>query len=869
MRKKYLLALGVVFLMILVSVSAWAVMPTVLSYQGKLTDTAGVPVADGNYDMKFLLYDDVSTGTNLWEEQQTVSVADGIYSVHLGYTTAFSTTFFKDNDDLYLEVQVYNSSTTSWEILSPRQQVVCSAFSMKAQYAEKAIEAIDGAITTVMLAPDAVTEEKIQDDTVTAADIKDYTVTAVDIQDGEVLAKILNEDGSGTGLDADMLDGMEASAFMASGADNWVDETGDTMTGNLSVQARVSATNNGTTYAGEFYQPGPLNNAGALYARTNNGKYGEYLYNGGGYTSGETYGLYASTFGNSTSTSPTYGVYSKANDSNSPTYGFYSDTDSANSTAYGAYLDVDSGAGPSEGPCGLRVESDNNNTSGGPSWGILAKSYATKGIAMGINAWTENGSATDAGAYGIYNQAHHNGSGPNAQVYGMYNLSSHYGTSGQAFGIRGGTFGSDTGDAYGLYISAFKGGQDTAGTAYGGHFIADNDMYGGTSYGLYTKATGSNGPRYGLYSEVTASATGSFNNYGVFSEASNSNGGVFGFWGDVDSTSNYTAYGQYLHVYKPSGEGGLYGNSVYVDNDGTTGLIYGIDSIVRSSDSGSAYGGRFRTYDQASTDSGARYGVYAETDNNTSSTSYALYANGGDYAGYFYGNVHVVGTLSATSKPFIQPHKSDPSKEIVYVSLEGPEHAVFIRGNATLKKGKAVINLPEEWQQVAAEEGITVNLTPLGGWAPLYAKSVSKSKVVVRVAKGGDKNASFSYYIMAKRDGFQEHKPIRENKHFTADGISAWQFEKRYEEDTLESRAISSMLKSNGILNADGKLNESTARSLGWKVVANEKAPNYLATHGLIRTEDSPEKQSPRPRPSHPEPEKIKPSEQKLKLSRQ
>jgi len=801
MAKRSLLAIALVFFMILMSVSAWAVMPTVLSYQGKLTDTSGVPVPDGTYQVRFFFYDDVTAGTKLWEEQQNVPVADGIYSVHLGYTTAFPATFFAEHDDLYLEVHVYNSSTTNWETLSPRQQVVCNAFSMKAQYAEKAL---DGSITTVMLATDAVTDEKIKDETVTAADIKNGSVLAIDIQDGQVLQEILDDDGAGSGLDADRLDGLEASAFMSSGADNWVDETGDTMTGNLNVQASVNATNSGTTYAGEFRQTGGSNNSGALYARTTNGRYGEYLSNEGGYTGGLTFGLYADTLGNSTSTYNTYGVYGKAYDSNSPTYGLYADTDSESNWAYGAYLGT----------------------------------YSTSSGAVGINAETSNGSVSTSLIYGLRNWVNQHGSGSGAHLYGLYNYGNHHGTSGTAYGIISSTYGSDTGDAFGAYFSSNKPSTDTDGTAYGGHFIGDNDRPGGVSYGLYTEATGANGPRYGLYSNVTTSGANSYENYGVYSNTSTLNGNVYGYY-------------------------------ALVDNDGTSGSTIGNYSYAYSSDEGSAYGGFFIAVDQASTDSGSRFGVYAYTNNNEASTSYALYGAGGDYAGWFNGRTHVDGTFTATSKSFVQPHKTDPKREIVYVSLEGPEHAVFIRGNANLKNGKATIEMPEEWQQVAAEEGITVNLTPIGSWAPLYAESVSKSKVIVQVAKGGDKDASFSYYIMAKRDGFQEHEAIQENKHFTADGISAWQFESRYEEDSLETRAIGSMLKSNGILNADGKLNESTASTLGWKVVANEEDPSYREAHGMTRLEVGPEGKSPPPRPSHPEPEEVKPPERPLKLSRQ
>ena len=44
-----------------------------------------------------------------------------------------------------------------------------------------------------------------------------------------------SNDGAGSSLDADLLDGQHASAFMGSGVDNWVNVTGDTMTGTLQL----------------------------------------------------------------------------------------------------------------------------------------------------------------------------------------------------------------------------------------------------------------------------------------------------------------------------------------------------------------------------------------------------------------------------------------------------------------------------------------------------------------------------------------------------------------------------------------------------------------------------------------------------------
>lgn len=63
-------------------------------------------------------------------------------------------------------------------------------------------------------------------------------------------------------------------------------------------------------------------------------------------------------------------------------------------------------------------------------------------------------------------------------------------------------------------------------------------------------------------------------------------------------------------------------------------------------------------------------------------------------------------------KFFIEQHPTDPTKEIAYAALEGPEAGTYIRGSAELKDGQAVIALPEHFALVTSEEGLTVQLTP-------------------------------------------------------------------------------------------------------------------------------------------------------------
>ncbi len=77
-----------------------------INFQGKLQNANGTNVSDGNYSVVFTLYDASSGGSNLWDETQTVAVADGVFQVELGSidTTIGSVDF--NSDTIYLGVKV-------------------------------------------------------------------------------------------------------------------------------------------------------------------------------------------------------------------------------------------------------------------------------------------------------------------------------------------------------------------------------------------------------------------------------------------------------------------------------------------------------------------------------------------------------------------------------------------------------------------------------------------------------------------------------------------------------------------------------------------------------------------------------------------
>ena len=95
-------------------------------------------------------------------------------------------------------------------------------------------------------------------------------------------------------------------------------------------------------------------------------------------------------------------------------------------------------------------------------------------------------------------------------------------------------------------------------------------------------------------------------------------------------------------------------------------------------------------------------------------------------------------------KPFDIQHPTKEGQRLRYVSLEGPECGVYVRG----KQKDKTIQLPDYWTGLVHEETITVHLTPYGNTKCLYVKEVQNNQVVIEYE---EKELEFSYYITAER----------------------------------------------------------------------------------------------------------------------
>jgi hypothetical protein len=115
-----------------------------------------------------------------------------------------------------------------------------------------------------------------------------------------------------------------------------------------------------------------------------------------------------------------------------------------------------------------------------------------------------------------------------------------------------------------------------------------------------------------------------------------------------------------------------------------------------------------------------------------------------------------MGAAYGNTKKFMIDHPLDPKgKHLLHGCIEGPENAVFYRGEARLVDGMARVELPEYFEALTRGEGRTVFLTPKleGGDAAtsLAASAVRGGAFTVRSAPGDHGEHAFYWEVKAVR----------------------------------------------------------------------------------------------------------------------
>ncbi len=135
MRTQNSQLISVILLSIIVMINVLAQnpsdIPTVINYQGYLTDENGKALS-GTYDLLFRLYPDTLISSNWdWSEEQSVVVENGLYNILLGSINPITADTLKD--EKYLGITVEGETE-----MEPRLRIASVAYSLRSEEANYA-----------------------------------------------------------------------------------------------------------------------------------------------------------------------------------------------------------------------------------------------------------------------------------------------------------------------------------------------------------------------------------------------------------------------------------------------------------------------------------------------------------------------------------------------------------------------------------------------------------------------------------------------------------------------------------------------------------------------------------------------------------
>lgn len=259
--------------------------------------------------------------------------------------------------------------------------------------------------------------------------------------------------------------------------------------------------------------------------------------------------------------------------------------------------------------------------------------------------------------------------------------------------------------------------------------------------------------------------------YGIrgYSQSAGLDGaGVFGSYGFMSLQENYNPAGV-------RGQGTSYGVAGISPNEGVTGGLVNFSGFERA------------------------FGILGFNAGALASQAYGVYSGGN--------------TGATGNKQFIEPHPTDSTKVIRYISLEGPEAGTYFRGKGKFERGVARIAVPEDFRLVSDEEGLTVQITPIGGMASVGVMKADLNEIVVQSSR----NLEFYYLVNGiRRTQKNLISPISEGTEFMPRGATS-----RIPAYLTEGQRRS--LIRNGTYREDGTVNMETAHRNGWDRIWAER----------------------------------------------
>lgn len=106
-------------------------------------------------------------------------------------------------------------------------------------------------------------------------------------------------------------------------------------------------------------------------------------------------------------------------------------------------------------------------------------------------------------------------------------------------------------------------------------------------------------------------------------------------------------------------------------------------------------------------------------------------------------------------KSFDIKHPTKENHRLRYITLEGPNAEVYVRGKL---RDENVIQLPDYWVGLVDAETIGVNLTPVGRWQELFVEKIEwGSRIIIKNNAGSQINCD--YVVFGERKDTTKNIP--------------------------------------------------------------------------------------------------------------
>jgi hypothetical protein len=699
-------------------------IPPMLSYQGRLTDTLGMPVADTLYAIRFMLYVQPTGGSPFWQEDQSVRTEDGLFNVLLGSVTPV--------DSVVGAGTVYLAMTVSGgPQLTPRIRIASSAFAYLCGRAANA-DLLQGKDTTGFVRTgqtNSVTSNMIVDGAIAAADFSSMGAAAGQVMKYNGSAWVPRNDSVGQDSGGTVTSVSQATGVICT--PNPINSTGTVGFDQTYGDGRYERVANKNAAGGYCGLDGSTKVPNArLYTGSGNGLDVDQL-------DGSHSTAFAPATGSASYIQNQSASYQAANwkivgqGQDSSATGTALRGVSTYANGIGILGRSISGTGV-VGVCSSTVYS-----------AIEGSNDATSGTGVGVGGF---GNA----AVGVYGYSSHSFGvyGRGVETSGVYGYSSNsygvQGTSSADPGVCGASTSSDgiLGTSTSLY-----GVHGKSRSSYGGLF--ESDSFGGVCGASYLGGTGHGVGVYGTtptYRGVEGFRT-STQKGSDYSE-SGTRGGLWGYtyWGDTFAfgASGYT-YGDDRRtggVIGAEASAGTWGSLGYKNSSGSWYAGYGTSgwtsgsglSSHQATGIGCGYGGGL----MGGWLKGDQYGA------TVSGRRYALYTQGNNYTSGYSAVMQSTGDRRVAS----------------YVPTSATVD-VYASGVAEMKGGTASVAFPASFASIVSKDvPVVVTATPMGP-APIYLSSSDNTGFAVAAVDAKMAGSvKFAWIAVGRRAGYEKNPEV-------------------------------------------------------------------------------------------------------------